>query len=52
MDRPAPSIKITNLSYRFADGSEGLRNVSLDLPPGSRTLLLGGIFPYRPSFPC
>lgn len=52
MDPPAPSIKITNLSYRFADGSEGLRNVSLDLPAGSRTLLIGGIFLYNHlSFP-
>ena len=49
MNPPAPSIKVTNLSYRFPDGSAGLRNVSLDLPPGSRTLLIGGISPPSPT---
>lgn len=37
-----PSIEVQNLSYRFQDGSAGLENVQLDLPPGSRTLLIGG----------
>ncbi|KAF4303108.1 putative abc protein [Botryosphaeria dothidea] len=37
----APSIGVKNLSYKFPDGSSGLRDVILDLPPGSRTLLIG-----------
>ena len=37
----APSIKVENLSYSFPDGSSGLIDVSLSLPPGSRTLLIG-----------
>ncbi|KAJ5579602.1 uncharacterized protein N7459_005587 [Penicillium hispanicum] len=40
-DAPLPSIEVQNLSYKFQDGSEGLRDVVLDLPPGSRTLLIG-----------
>ncbi|KAE8377901.1 P-loop containing nucleoside triphosphate hydrolase protein [Aspergillus bertholletiae] len=36
-----PSIQVKNLSYQFQDGSSGLANVSLDLPAGSRTLLIG-----------
>ena len=38
----APSIVVKDLSYKFADGSPGLQNVSLDLPAHSRTLLIGG----------
>jgi CCR4-NOT complex subunit CAF16 len=38
----APSIDVKNLSYKFPDGSNGLKEVFLDLPPGSRTLLIGG----------
>jgi hypothetical protein len=38
----APSIEVQNLSYAFPDGSSGLKDVSLSLPPGSRTLLIGG----------
>ncbi len=38
----APSIDVKNLSYQFPDGSSGLKEVFLDLPPGSRTLLIGG----------
>lgn len=38
----APSIDVKSLSYAFPDGSSGLRNVILNLPPGSRTLLIGG----------
>lgn len=38
----APSIDVKNLSYAFPDGSSGLKDVFLDLPPGSRTLLIGG----------
>ncbi|KAI4175420.1 MAG: hypothetical protein LQ343_001618 [Gyalolechia ehrenbergii] len=37
----APSIAVNSLSYAFPDGSSGLRDVILDLPPGSRTLLIG-----------
>jgi CCR4-NOT complex subunit CAF16 len=36
-----PNILVRNLSYKFPDGSSGLQNVSLDLPAGSRTLLIG-----------
>lgn len=39
----APSIEVKGLSYNFQDGSPGLQNVSLDLPGGSRTLLIGGM---------
>jgi CCR4-NOT complex subunit CAF16 len=39
----APSIDVKNLSYAFPDGSSGLKDVFLDLPPGSRTLLIGGM---------
>ena len=43
----APSIGVSDLSYAFPDGSPGLKQVFLDLPPGSRTLLIGGLFaPY------
>ena len=38
----APSIDVKNLSYAFPDGSSGLKDVFLNLPPGSRTLLIGG----------
>jgi CCR4-NOT complex subunit CAF16 len=38
-----PSIDVNNLSYAFPDGSTGLKGVSLHLPPGSRTLLIGGL---------
>lgn len=39
----APSIDVKSLSYLFPDGSSGLKDVFLDLPPGSRTLLIGGL---------
>ena len=39
-----PTIEIVNLDFFFPDGSSGLKDVSLSLPPGSRTLLIGGIF--------
>lgn len=38
---PPPSITVNSLSYKFPDGSSGLHNVALDLPAGSRTLLIG-----------
>ncbi|KAF2502185.1 ABC transporter-like protein [Lophium mytilinum] len=37
----APSIDVHDLSYKFPDGSSGLQEVFLHLPPGSRTLLIG-----------
>lgn len=37
-----PSIEVHNLSYKFPDGNEGLKDIELDLPAGSRTLLIGG----------
>jgi len=37
----APSIDVKSLSYAFPDGSSGLSEVFLNLPPGSRTLLIG-----------
>lgn len=39
-----PSIEVNGLSYNFPDGSPGLKDVTLSLPPGSRTLLIGGIY--------
>lgn len=41
-DSTIPSIEVRNLSYKFQDGSDGLENVSMSLPAGSRTLLIGG----------
>ncbi|KAI9677604.1 MAG: CCR4-NOT regulatory complex component [Caeruleum heppii] len=37
----APSIGVQNLNYAFPDGTSGISNLHLDLPPGSRTLLIG-----------
>lgn len=42
MTNPSPSIEVQNLSYKFQDGSAGLQDVQLNLPSGSRTLLIGG----------
>ncbi|KAK7902886.1 CCR4-NOT regulatory complex component [Exophiala xenobiotica] len=36
-----PDINVNHLSYKFPDGSTGLSNINLDLPAGSRTLLIG-----------
>ncbi|PHH59315.1 hypothetical protein CDD81_3384 [Ophiocordyceps australis] len=36
-----PNVVVNNLSYTFPDYSTGIRNVSLNLPSGSRTLLIG-----------
>ncbi|KAI1981684.1 CCR4-NOT regulatory complex component [Ophidiomyces ophidiicola] len=38
---PDSSIHITNLNYKFPDGTLGLTSINLDLPLGSRTLLIG-----------
>ena len=43
----APSIDVKSLSYVFPDGSSGLKDVTISLPPGSRTLLIGGTVPAR-----
>ncbi|KAI9697923.1 MAG: CCR4-NOT regulatory complex component [Candelina mexicana] len=37
----APSIDVKALNYLFPDGTSGLQDVILNLPPGSRTLLIG-----------
>ncbi|KAL2816387.1 P-loop containing nucleoside triphosphate hydrolase protein [Aspergillus cavernicola] len=37
----SPDIQVQGLSYKFQDGSSGLMDVGLDLPAGSRTLLIG-----------
>jgi CCR4-NOT complex subunit CAF16 len=37
----APAISVRNLSYAFPDHSIGLHHVVLELPPASRTLLIG-----------
>ncbi|KAL4747667.1 hypothetical protein BDW72DRAFT_9954 [Aspergillus terricola var. indicus] len=37
----SPDIQVQNLSYKFPDGSSGLTDVTLELPAGSRTLLIG-----------
>lgn len=42
----APSIHIKDLTYNFPDGSAGLQDINVDLPPGSRTLLIGGMYAY------
>ncbi|KAJ5545369.1 ABC transporter [Penicillium sp. DV-2018c] len=36
-----PSIEVQNLTYKFQDGSNGLEDVHMNLPSGSRTLLIG-----------
>lgn len=38
----SPSIDVKGLCYAFQDGSMGLQDINLSLPPGSRTLLIGG----------
>ena len=48
---PAPSIEISSLSYAFPDKSSGLSDVTLSLPPGSRTLLIGGTLSPDPVCP-
>jgi CCR4-NOT complex subunit CAF16 len=37
----APSIDVKDLTYTFQNHLTGLKNVTLDLPPRSRTLLIG-----------
>lgn len=42
-----PSITTNGLHYKFPDGSKGLTDINLDLPAGSRTLLIGGMQKLR-----
>lgn len=37
-----PYIQVNDLTFAFPDGSTGLQNIKLDLPAGSRALLIGG----------
>jgi CCR4-NOT complex subunit CAF16 len=41
MSQSAPTIEATKLTYKFQDHTTGLADVSLSLPAGSRTLLIG-----------
>lgn len=46
----APTVAVKGLSYLFPGGVPGLQDVALDLPAGSRTLLIGGSeFSYKTS---
>jgi len=38
---PPPSIRVNNLTYTFQDQTTGVSNITLSLPPRSRTLLVG-----------
>ncbi|GAB1741265.1 hypothetical protein D0862_11185 [Hortaea werneckii] len=38
---PEPTIAVNDLTFTFPDSTTGLQNISLDLPAGSRTLLIG-----------
>lgn len=40
-DSPSLAIQTENLHYTFPDSSTGLHGITLRLPPGSRTLLVG-----------
>lgn len=39
---PQPTITTNDLTFSFPDGTSGLEHVSLELPAGSRNLLIGG----------
>lgn len=41
-----PTIQVQDLTFAFPDGTTGLQNINLDLPAGSRTLLIGGTLPH------
>ncbi|PKS05342.1 hypothetical protein jhhlp_008716 [Lomentospora prolificans] len=41
MPQGPPSIKVDNLTYTFPDYSTGVSNITLEVPPRSRTLLIG-----------
>lgn len=36
-----PAIRVTNLIYRYPDGTPALNGVTLEIPQGARTVLLG-----------
>lgn len=36
-----PNIEVTSLTYKFPDRSTGVQDITLSLPAGSRTLLIG-----------
>ncbi|KAL7266648.1 CCR4-NOT regulatory complex component [Rhizina undulata] len=36
-----PDVNIRDLTYKFPDGSAGLHDITIELPAGSRTLLIG-----------
>lgn len=38
---PAPTVEVMGLSYKFPDETIGLHDITLSLPAGSRTLLIG-----------
>jgi len=46
---PKPFIGVKNLTFKFPDGSSGLQDIQLDLPPRSRTLLIGGTKHFLPA---
>ncbi|EXJ72019.1 ATPase [Cladophialophora psammophila CBS 110553] len=39
--RHKPDIVVRGLNYKFPDGTAGLHDINLELPAGSRTLLIG-----------
>ncbi|KAK4565609.1 CCR4-NOT regulatory complex component [Recurvomyces mirabilis] len=40
-EQPPPTITVSNLTFTFPDSTTGLTDISLDVPAGSRTLLIG-----------
>ena len=44
------SLKVTNLSYQFPDGKQGIDNISLDIPQGSFTVITGRIGSGKSTF--
>lgn len=42
---PSPTIATNGLTFAFPDGTTGLTDISIDLPAGSRNLLIGGKLP-------
>jgi hypothetical protein len=50
VDHPAPTVAVKGLNYLFPGGLPGLQDVALDLPAGSRTLLIGGKIVLMPPY--
>lgn len=44
-----PTVTVKGLNYLFPGGRPGLQDVAIDLPAGSRTLLIGGEILFFPS---